>query len=46
MEQLLRQWEWSGQAKVALQTKGEDDLLLLQAQAQSLNLVARIIQDA
>ncbi|PVF98297.1 peptidyl-tRNA hydrolase, partial [Serendipita vermifera] len=43
---LLRQWEYSGQAKVALQIKGEEDLLLLQATAQSLNLVARVIQDA
>jgi len=43
---LLRHWEWTGQAKIALQTKGEDDLLLLQATAQSLNLVARVIHDA
>ncbi|KIM28877.1 hypothetical protein M408DRAFT_329301 [Serendipita vermifera MAFF 305830] len=43
---LLRHWEWTGQAKIALQAKGEDELLLLQATAQSLNLVARTIQDA
>ena len=44
--QLLHHWEWTGQAKIALQTKGEEDILLLQATAQSLNLVARVIQDA
>jgi PTH2 family peptidyl-tRNA hydrolase len=45
-QQLLRHWEITGQAKIALQTKGEDEILLLQATAQSLNLVARVIQDA
>lgn len=44
--QLLRHWEWTGQAKIALQAKSEEDILLLQATAQSLNLVARVIQDA
>lgn len=34
------------QAKIALQIKDEDELLLLQATAQSLNLCARDIQDA
>ncbi|CAG7846174.1 SubName: Full=Related to exostosin-like 3 {ECO:0000313/EMBL:CCA70080.1} [Serendipita indica DSM 11827] len=43
---LLRHWEWTGQAKIALQIKSEEDILLLQATAQSLNLVARVIQDA
>ena len=44
--ELLRHWEWTGQAKIALQVKSEDELLLLQASAQSLNLVARVIHDA
>ncbi|KAJ6096597.1 peptidyl-tRNA hydrolase 2 [Penicillium sp. IBT 16267x] len=44
--QILRQWEHGGQAKIALQIKGEDELLTLQAQAMSLGLCARVIQDA
>lgn len=43
---ILRQWERMGQAKIALQIKGEDELLTLQAQAMSLGLCARVIQDA
>ncbi|KAA1468575.1 peptidyl-tRNA hydrolase [Dentipellis sp. KUC8613] len=43
---LLRHWERTGQTKVALKCDNEDELLLLQAQAQSLNLCARSIQDA
>jgi peptidyl-tRNA hydrolase len=34
------------QTKVALRCDSEDELLLLQAQAQSLNICARSIQDA
>ncbi|KAE9410779.1 peptidyl-tRNA hydrolase [Gymnopus androsaceus JB14] len=43
---LLRQWERSGQTKIALRCSSEEELLTLQAQAQSLNLCARSIQDA
>ncbi|KIM48407.1 hypothetical protein M413DRAFT_440131 [Hebeloma cylindrosporum] len=43
---MLRQWERAGQTKVALQCGSEEELLILQAQAQSLNLCARSIQDA
>ncbi len=43
---ILRRWERNGQAKIALQVKSEDELLLLQAQAMSLGLCARVIQDA
>jgi len=43
---MLRQWERAGQMKVALQCENEEELLVLQAQAQSLNLCARSIQDA
>ncbi|KAL7007275.1 hypothetical protein EMMF5_003114 [Cystobasidiomycetes sp. EMM_F5] len=34
------------QAKIALKADSEEDLLVLQAQAQSLNICARSIQDA
>ncbi|KDQ12801.1 hypothetical protein BOTBODRAFT_34254 [Botryobasidium botryosum FD-172 SS1] len=43
---LLKHWERTGQAKIALRCDSEDELLLLQATAQSLNLCARSIQDA
>ncbi|KAI3622525.1 hypothetical protein WG66_015554 [Moniliophthora roreri] len=37
---------WARQTKVALRCSNEEELLTLQAQAQSLNLCARSIQDA
>ncbi|BCS20629.1 aminoacyl-tRNA hydrolase PTH2 [Aspergillus puulaauensis] len=43
---ILRRWERQGQAKIALQTKSEEEMELLQAQAISLGLCARVIQDA
>jgi len=43
---LLRHWERAGQTKIALRCHSEDEMLLLQAQAQSLNICARSIQDA
>ncbi|TRM61414.1 peptidyl-tRNA hydrolase [Schizophyllum amplum] len=43
---LLRQWERVGQTKIALRCSDEEELLTLQAQAQSLNLCARSIMDA
>lgn len=43
---ILKRWERLGQAKVALQVKGEEELEVLQAQAMSLGLVAHIIHDA
>jgi PTH2 family peptidyl-tRNA hydrolase len=43
---LLKRWERGGQAKIAVQAKTEEELLTLQAQAMSLGLCARIIQDA
>ncbi|KAL4919961.1 peptidyl-tRNA hydrolase PTH2-domain-containing protein [Aspergillus aurantiobrunneus] len=43
---ILRRWERLGQAKIAVQTKSEEELQLLQAQAISLGLCARVIQDA
>jgi len=43
---LLRQWERTGQTKVALRCEHEEELLLLEAQAQSLDLCARSIEDA
>jgi PTH2 family peptidyl-tRNA hydrolase len=43
---MLRRWERTGQAKVALQVKGEDELEVLQATAISLGLIAEVIADA
>lgn len=43
---LLRRWECGGQAKVAVKCESEEELLLLQGQAISLGLVARVIRDA
>ena len=43
---VLKRWESHGQAKVAVQVKSEDDLLMLQAQAVSLGICAQIIHDA
>lgn len=43
---LLTQWERLGQAKVALKVDSEDEMLVLQAQAISLGLCARVIHDA
>lgn len=43
---ILKRWERGGQAKVALQVKTEEEMLVLQAQAVSLGLCARVIQDA
>ncbi|KAF4572687.1 hypothetical protein EYR36_007197 [Pleurotus pulmonarius] len=44
--QLVKHWERTGQAKIALKAKSEDQLLELEAIAKSLNLCARSIQDA
>ncbi|KAI1797666.1 peptidyl-tRNA hydrolase II [Ganoderma leucocontextum] len=43
---LLKHWERTGQAKVALKASSEDELLELEAIAKSLNLAARSILDA
>ncbi|KAF7586921.1 hypothetical protein BBP40_008013 [Aspergillus hancockii] len=43
---MLRHWESQGQAKIALQTKSEEEMEMLQAQAISLGLCARVITDA
>ncbi|KAJ6128569.1 hypothetical protein N7471_009786 [Penicillium samsonianum] len=43
---ILKKWERGGQAKIALQVKSEDELLVMQAQAISLGLCTRVIQDA
>jgi PTH2 family peptidyl-tRNA hydrolase len=43
---ILRRWERTGQAKVALQVKSEDELEVLQATAISLGIVAEVIADA
>ena len=44
---LVRRWEVYGQTKVAVQSRGgEDELLMLQATALSLGVVAKIVHDA
>ena len=43
---MIQRWEIGGQAKVTLQCKSEDELLMLQAAAMSLNLTAKVIHDA
>ncbi|KAL9106422.1 MAG: hypothetical protein Q9227_008564 [Pyrenula ochraceoflavens] len=43
---LLHRWEQTGQPKIAVQTKSEDELQMLQAQAMSLGLCSRVIHDA
>ncbi|KAF3911441.1 hypothetical protein ABW20_dc0104602 [Dactylellina cionopaga] len=43
---LLKRWEYLGQAKIALKVDSEEELLMLQAQAMSLGLVAKVIRDA
>ncbi|KAF8168318.1 peptidyl-tRNA hydrolase, partial [Crassisporium funariophilum] len=44
-ENLVKHWERTGQAKIALKATSEDQLLELEAIAKSLNLCARSIQD-
>lgn len=43
---VLARWERLGQAKVSVQVKSEDELMVLQAQAISLGLCAKVIHDA
>lgn len=43
---LLKRWENNGQPKIAVQCQSEEELQLLQAQAVSLGLCARVIRDA
>ncbi|RYO93440.1 hypothetical protein DL766_009554 [Monosporascus sp. MC13-8B] len=43
---LLRRWERHGQAKIAVQTKSEDEMLELVGRARSLGITAEVIQDA
>ncbi|KAJ6519603.1 PTH2-domain-containing protein [Mycena sanguinolenta] len=44
--QLVRHWERTGQAKIALKVTSEKQLLELEAMAKKLNLCARSVQDA
>ncbi|KAJ7492838.1 PTH2-domain-containing protein [Mycena latifolia] len=43
--QLVKHWERTGQAKIALKATSEKQLLELEALAKSLNLCARAVQD-
>lgn len=42
----MQTWESYGQAKIALKCSNEEDMLMLQATAISLGLVAEVIHDA
>lgn len=42
----LRRWEREGQAKIALQVKSEEEMMVLMARARSLGIVAEVIADA
>lgn len=44
--EILARWERLGQAKVTVQAKSEDELVLLQGVAKSLNITARLVRDA
>jgi peptidyl-tRNA hydrolase, PTH2 family len=44
--QVLARWEKLGQAKIAVQTKSEDEILELRRKAKNLGLTAEVIQDA
>ncbi|KAL8380991.1 hypothetical protein RB595_005338 [Gaeumannomyces hyphopodioides] len=43
---VLHRWERQGQAKIAVQTKNQDEMLTLMGQARSLGITAEVIQDA
>ncbi|KAK3314936.1 peptidyl-tRNA hydrolase PTH2-domain-containing protein [Apodospora peruviana] len=43
---LLRQWERFGQAKIAVQTKSQDEMLELMGKARSVGVTAEVIADA
>ncbi|KAI1506302.1 peptidyl-tRNA hydrolase PTH2-domain-containing protein [Biscogniauxia marginata] len=43
---ILRRWERLGQAKIAVQTKSEAELLALMSRARALGVTAEVIQDA
>ncbi|KAJ1722066.1 hypothetical protein LPJ53_003473 [Coemansia erecta] len=44
--QMLRAWEYTGQAKVTLKCSSEEEMLELQKKAHELGLVAQSIRDA
>ncbi|CAJ2510981.1 Uu.00g066060.m01.CDS01 [Anthostomella pinea] len=43
---ILQRWERLGQAKIAVQTQSEDELLELMGRARSLGVTSEVIQDA
>lgn len=46
MSSILRRWERTGQAKVALQVASEAELETLRARARGLGLCAQVVRDA
>ncbi|KAK9385456.1 peptidyl-tRNA hydrolase PTH2-domain-containing protein [Lipomyces mesembrius] len=43
---VVKVWERSGQPKITVQTKGEESLLILQAQAESIGINHCLVRDA
>ncbi|KAJ8097480.1 peptidyl-tRNA hydrolase PTH2-domain-containing protein [Lipomyces tetrasporus] len=43
---VVKLWERSGQPKITVQTKGEESLLILQAQAESVGITHCLVHDA
>lgn len=43
---ILKRWERSGQAKIAVQIKSQDDMTELMGMARSLGVTAEVIADA
>ncbi|TAQ89150.1 hypothetical protein B7494_g2552 [Chlorociboria aeruginascens] len=43
---ILKRWEHTGQAKIAVQTKSEEEMMELRRKARELGIVAEVIADA
>ncbi|KAK9473438.1 peptidyl-tRNA hydrolase [Dipodascopsis tothii] len=43
---VIRHWEAAGQPKITLQIKGEEEIQILQAQAESMSLPHCLVRDA
>ena len=43
---LYQRYRWNGQKKICVKVNGEEELLMVQAKAQSLGLIAEVIADA
>ena len=43
---ILRRWERTGQAKIALKIESEEEMMMLQATAMSMGVIAKVVRDA